>query len=52
MAKKNKITLDKLRAKSKRDAMMNDGAYDGRYKPKVVRDKKKYSRKNKPKNDD
>jgi len=31
--------------------MMEAGAYDGRYKEKVVKNKKKYSRKNKRKDD-
>lgn len=47
--KKKKITLAKLRAKSKRDDMLDAGVYDGRYKPRVVKDKKKYNRKNKRK---
>jgi hypothetical protein len=51
MAKKKKTTLAKLRSKDKRNAMKEAGAYDGRYKPKVVKDKKKYTRKNKPKDD-
>ncbi len=49
MTKKKKInTTD--RAKNKRKAMLEAGAYDGRFRPRVVRDKKKYSRKNKRKN--
>lgn len=50
MAKKKKITPSDIRAKHKREAMVAAGAYDGRYRPRVVKDKSKYSRKNKPKN--
>jgi hypothetical protein len=50
--KKRKITVADIRAKHKREAMMEAGAYDGRYKPQVVKDKKKYSRKNKPKGEE
>jgi hypothetical protein len=45
--KKKKITPADIRAKHKREAMKEAGAYDGRYKPKVFKDKSKYSRKNK-----
>jgi len=47
MAKKKKITVKSLRAGDKRQAMKEAGAYDGRYKPRVFKDKSKYSRKNK-----
>ncbi|HWY34873.1 MAG TPA: hypothetical protein VNX68_09515 [Nitrosopumilaceae archaeon] len=40
-----------IRLAKKREAMMEAGAYDGRYKEKVVKNKKKYSRKNKRKDD-
>ena len=50
MAKKKKITPQSIRAKHKREAMVQSGAYDGRYRPRVVKDKSKYSRKNKHKN--
>lgn len=48
MAKKKK-TVKSLILKGKREAMLEAGAYDGRFRPRVVKDKKKYSRKNKPK---
>lgn len=47
MAKKKKITAKSLRAKAKREAMKDAGAYDGRFKNRVFKDKSKYSRKNK-----
>jgi hypothetical protein len=50
MAKKKKTEKQKLtqiKLKHKREAMMEAGAYDGRYKPRVFKDKSKYSRKNK-----
>jgi hypothetical protein len=52
MAKKKKKTdkqkMDKIRKASRRDALMEAGVYNI-HKPKVVPDKKKYNRKNKPK---
>jgi len=49
VAKKKKKTVKSLILKSKREAMKEAGAYDGRFRPRVVKDKTKYSRKNKPK---
>jgi len=49
MAKK-RITqedLDKIERAAKRKAMKDQGALDGRYRGKVVPDKKKYNRKKK-----
>jgi len=51
MAKK-KQTPATIRAKHKRKDMVEQGVYDGRYRPRVVKDKSKYTRKNKPKGDD
>jgi hypothetical protein len=36
---------NKLEAKLKRQQMLEDGAYDGRFKSRVVKDKKKQSNK-------
>lgn len=47
MAKKKKITVKSIRAKHKRQDMKDAGAYDGRFRNKVFKDKSKYSRKNK-----
>ncbi len=41
---KNSIN-NSIESRSKRDAMIKDGAYDGRYKHKVVPDKKKKKQK-------
>jgi hypothetical protein len=48
MAKK-KRTVKSLILEKKREAMKEAGAYDGRFKERVVKDKTKYSRKNKGK---
>lgn len=53
MAKKKKISkedLDQIERAAKRQEMIEQGAYDGRYRPKVVPSKKKYTRKKR--NDD
>ena len=50
MAKKKKITredLDQIERAAKRQEMLAQGVYDGRYRPKVVPSKKKYKRKKK-----
>lgn len=50
MAKKKKITredLDKIERAAKRKSMKDQGALDGRYKGKVIPNKKKYNRKRK-----
>ena len=47
MAKKKLITkadLDKIERAAKREAQKTAGALDGRYRPRVVKDKKKYRR--------
>lgn len=46
MAKK-KRTVKSLIAGGKRQAMKEAGAYDGRYRQRVVKDKTKYTRKGK-----
>ena len=54
MAKKKKKTdkhkLDKIRKASRREALIKEGVYMI-HKTKVIPDKKKYNRKNKPKPD-
>ena len=55
MAKKYKITkekLHKLRVGSVRKDKKEAGAYDGRFAEKKEKDKTKYTRKNKHKNDE
>ena len=47
---KKKKTPTNIRLAKKRQDMMEAGAYDGRFKNRVVKDKKKYTRKNKHKN--
>ncbi len=50
MAKKKQITqadLHKIEKQAVREEMKEQGALDGRYRPKVVPDKKKYTRKKK-----
>lgn len=50
MAKKNdKKILHGIEKSAVRDEMKRDGAFDGRFRAKVVPDKKRYRRK--PKND-
>lgn len=52
MARK-KITTEQFRAIDRsvlRDEMKEQGAFDGRFRSRIVADKKKYSRKNKHKN--
>ncbi len=52
MAKKKRITrkeLDAIERAAKRKAQKEAGALDGRFRPKVVPDKKKYSRKGRKK---
>jgi hypothetical protein len=54
MAAKKRITkkeLDAIERAAKRDEQKAAGALDGRFRPKVVPDKKKYSRKRKKKDD-
>lgn len=51
MAKKKKTVKSKLLGQKRKD-MLEAGAYDGRFKPRVVKDKKKYNRKNKRKDDE
>ena len=51
MAKKKK-TVKSLILKAKREDMMEAGAYDGRYKERVVKDKTKYTRKKKRKDEE
>ncbi len=48
--KKKKKTPADMRAKRKREAMKEAGVYDGRFRNRVVKDKKKYNRKNKDTN--
>jgi hypothetical protein len=50
--KKHKQTPATIRAKHKREDMVEQGVYDGRYRPRVIKDKSKYTRKDKPKGDD
>lgn len=50
--KKHKETPATIRAKHKRKDMVEAGAYDGRYKERVVKDKSKYTRKKKRKDND
>lgn len=52
MAKKktDKQKMDKIRKSSRRKALMDAGVYMI-HKPKVIKDKTKYNRKNKPKPD-
>ncbi len=48
MAKKKRITkadLDKIERAAKREAQKAAGALDGRFRPRVVKSKKGYSRK-------
>jgi len=40
-----KRTLKSLMLEKKREAMKQVGAYDGRFRPQVVKSKKKYNRK-------
>lgn len=47
--KKKKLTPQSIRAKHKREAQKEAGVFDGRYKPRVMRDKSKYNRKDKNK---
>jgi hypothetical protein len=54
MTAKKRITkkeLDAIERAAKRDEQKAAGALDGRFRPKVVPSKKKYSRKAKPKED-
>ncbi|MBK6832160.1 MAG: hypothetical protein IPG92_16145 [Flavobacteriales bacterium] len=51
MAKKKRITkkdLDKIERAAKRAAQKAAGALDGRFRPRVVKNKKKYTRKSAP----
>lgn len=40
-----KRTLKSLMLEKKREEMLQAGAYDGRFRPRVVKSKKKYNRK-------
>lgn len=54
MAKKKRITkadLDRIERAAKRDAQKAAGALDGRYRPRVVKSRKTYSRKRNGKDD-
>lgn len=46
---KKKLTPKSIRAKHKREAQKEAGAFDGRYRPRVIKDKSKYNRKDKHK---
>lgn len=51
---KKRITkkdLDKIERAAKREAQKAAGAMDGRFRPRVVKSKKQYSRRSKPKAD-
>jgi hypothetical protein len=51
MAKKKRITkadLDKVERAAKREAQKAAGALDGRFRPRVMKSKKRYSRKKGP----
>ncbi|MBL0128498.1 MAG: hypothetical protein IPP83_13820 [Flavobacteriales bacterium] len=50
-AKKKRITkadLDKIERAVKREAQKAAGALDGRFRPRVIKSKKKYTRKKPP----
>ena len=54
MTKKKQITqadLHKIEKQVVREEMKEQGALDGRYRPKVIPDKKKYTRKKKRKDE-
>ena len=51
MAKKKKRTSKSFILERKREAMKEAGAYDGRFRPRVVGDKKKYNRKKRKDNE-
>lgn len=51
MAKQKRITkkdLDAIERAAKREAQKAAGALDGRFRPRVVKNKKKYTRKRPP----
>jgi len=45
--RKKKLTVESIRSEHKRKDMKDAGVYDGRYRPRVVKDKNKYDRKDK-----
>lgn len=54
MTKKKQITqadLNQIEKQVVREEMKEQGALDGRYRPKVIPDKKKYTRKKKRKDE-
>ncbi len=55
MVKKKRITkadLDKIERAAKREAQKAAGALDGRFRPRVMKNKKRYSRKKGPADSD